>query len=1007
MIKLKGLRFLCSVMLVVSINGPVALYGQQAASPSLDFVYRKWNNQTGLPQNTVYDMVRDSAGYLWGATEEGLFRFDGAMFSLVDQTTHKELPSHTFYDLLPIGRQLWAAGRNNIVRITDRVEKIWDLGHKVSGGWIKSIEKDQQDRVWIGTSTGRLYYIENDSLYTVPNWQAGTGTAIESLFWTGNAMLVGTGKGLYRIDSTGGKPASVPQFAGVSITAIIGGARNSLWIGTANRGIYNYDQDTVHYTVADGLKQNNINSLFFDKQQRLWIGFQSAGYQVLDNGEFISPAQPETEHDGVRSILVTDDNLVWMGTNSSGLVQMRHAQVRSTDGSAGLNGKILLGIYQHPSGEIWTGTAGRGVTRIMDGRATEFNVATGLSGNLVLAITGRGDYVYVGTNAGLDRFNRITGRFDRHYTTADGLQNNSILALMADTRGQVWITTRLGGLQRLDQDDKLSVFSLPLELAQSNLLSLFEDDKKTVWIGTRNLGLIRIDSTDQVRHYHTDEGLMADIVYSFYLDKQKLLWLGTDKGLVAMEAGKFRLFNTETGLRFNEIYRILEDNKGYVWLSGNTGLQRILANDLMNARNYGGPDTRVRARLFNASDGMPNSETNGGFYPAGWKMLDGTLWFPTSAGVAVVDENMVSEESSELDIHIQSLRYADQEFFQGQAIRIPPGVSNFELRYTSIDFAKATDIRFFYRLRGFSDEWTAAGNRHVAYFSELAPGDYVFEVRAERYGYFSPTAVMAFTVRPYFYQTPWFKGLVFVFLLLVILGVILWLRQSARRKILEQQRITMAQIHGQEKERQFISAELHDSVNQQLTTAKLFLDFAKSNEAMSFELMAKSETVIQSVINNIRTLCNSLTPPSLKDIGLKEALEDLVHSYTSVGKFKVNWNFEIDPSELAEELKFTLFRITQEQMQNIVRHSTSRNVWLEFISSPTHLLVNIRDDGQGFDPKTQRFGLGFENIKNRLVLFNGRLELKTAPGKGCALHITIPLKKLTPPQQPPAGPHPV
>ncbi|RYY63140.1 MAG: hypothetical protein EOO05_00005, partial [Chitinophagaceae bacterium] len=596
----------------------------------------------------------------------------------------------------------------------------------------------------------------------------------------------------------------------------------------------------------------------------------------------------------------------------------------------------------------------------------------------------------------IDRFNRITGRFDKHYTEADGLQNNSILCLLTDSQGRIWITTRLGGLHRLDTNDRITAFQLPFGLGQSNLISLFEDSKKVLWIGTRNAGLIRIDTDDQVLHYHTAEGLMADIVYSFFEDRQNQLWLGTDKGLVAMSPGRFRLFTTDSGLRFNETYRILEDEEGYLWMSGNIGIQRILLNDLMNAKNYGGADTRVRARLFNTNDGMPNSETNGGFYPAGWKMKDGTMWFPTSAGMAVVNERMISEESNELDIHIQSLRYADQEFFQGQSIRIPPGVSNFEIRYTSIDFAKASDIRFYYRLKGFNEEWTAAGNRHIAYFSVLEPGNYVFEVRAERYGYFSPTAVMNFTVRPYFYQTTWFRAMVAVLLALGIIGVVAWLRLSAKRKIEQQQRITMAQIHGQEKERQFISAELHDSVNQQLTTAKLFLDFAKSNEAMSLELMAKSEKVIQSVINNIRTLCNSLTPPSLKDIGLKEALEDLVHSYVSVGRFRVNWNFQMDPAELTEELKFTLFRITQEQMQNVVRHSTCKNVWLEFLSSPTQLLVNIRDDGQGFDPKTQRFGLGFENIKNRLLLYNGKLELKTAPGKGCALMITIPLRKVTP-----------
>ncbi|MET0637383.1 MAG: two-component regulator propeller domain-containing protein [Chitinophagaceae bacterium] len=1005
MSKLTSTLFVHSLILVVALllTGPVT--AQKSQSEPYNFVYRKWNNESGLPQNTVYDMVRDSAGYLWGATEEGLFRFDGTVFSLVDQSNTRDLLSHTFYDLLPVGRELWASGRTNIIRFRNKVEKIWDIGSMIRGGWIRCIEKDDRNRVWIGTSTGRLFYIEDDSIHIVPNWVNGTGGSVEAMMFNGKAMMVGTGNGLYRIDSIGSAPVMIPQFRSIAVSVVIAGAGGDTWIGTENKGLYNFKTDTVHYTTGNGLRQNSINSLCFDLQQRLWIGFQSAGYQLLENGIFINPGQSDYEHDGIRSILVTNDAMAWLGTNSSGLLQLRPAQIGTSPAFMGLNGKILLGIYQHPGGEIWAGSAGRGVTRIVDGKVTEYNQSNGLSGNLVLSITGRGDYIYVGTANGLDRFNRLKGSFDKHYGVEEGLQHNAILAMLRDSDGRIWITTRNGGLHRMDSTDKITPIMLPAGLGQSNLISLFEDSRKMIWVGSRNAGMFRIDHQGEVVRYDREEGLMSDIVYSFFEDRQQQLWLGTDKGLVAMVNGKFRLFNTFDGLRFNEVYRILEDSRGYLWLSGNIGVQRIFLNDLLNAKNYGSSDTKIRSRLFNASDGMPNSETNGGFYPAGWKMLDGTLWFPTAAGAAVVDDQMISEESNDLGIQIQSLRYADQEFFQGQSIRIPPGVSNFEIRYTSIDFSKASDIRYFYRLKGFSDDWTPAGNRHIAYFSVLAPGDYVFEVRAERYGYFSPTASMGFTVNPYFYQTFWFKALMVILSIMAVVGAILWSRFSARRRIQEQQRITMAQIHGQEKERQFISAELHDSVNQQLTTAKLFLDFAKSNPAMSSELMLKSEGVIQGAIANIRTLCNSLTPPSLKDIGLREALEDLVHSYTSVGRFKVYWNFHIDPSDLSEELKFNLYRITQEQMQNIVRHSRCNHVWLDFVSNPTHLLINIRDDGKGFDLKTQRYGLGFANIRNRLVLYNGKMDLKSSPGKGCSIQITIPITKLT--QHPSAVEYPV
>ncbi|RYY63074.1 MAG: hypothetical protein EOO05_00265, partial [Chitinophagaceae bacterium] len=440
MVKLRGWRHIYPMIVAVALwaSNPVA--AQSADTSHYNFVYRKWNNETGLPQNTVYDMVRDSAGYLWGATEEGLFRFDGSMFSLVDQTTRKDLLSHTFYDLLPVGRELWASGRNNIVRINNRVEKIWDLGEKVSGGWIKCIEKDDRNRVWIGTSTGRVFYIENDSIHTLSKWTEGTGGSIEAMVYTGNTMVIGTSKGLYRVTGVDATPSPIPQFNGIPVTVVIAGEGRSLWVGTANRGLYRFDHDTLHYTTASGLSQNIINSLFFDSRKRLWIGYQSAGYQLLEKGEFIRPVQPETEHDGIRSILVTGDELVWMGTNSSGLVQMRPGLIRPSANFTGLTGKIMLAVYQDSSGEIWTGTAGRGVTRIVNGKATEYTSANGLSGNLVLSVTGRGKYIYVGTTGGIDRFNRITGRFDKHYTEADGLQNNSILCLLTDSQGRIWIT---------------------------------------------------------------------------------------------------------------------------------------------------------------------------------------------------------------------------------------------------------------------------------------------------------------------------------------------------------------------------------------------------------------------------------------------------------------------------------------------------------------------------------------------------------------------------------------
>ncbi|PZR24699.1 MAG: hypothetical protein DI535_21100 [Citrobacter freundii] len=961
-----------------------------ANSPAYNFVYRNWDNQSGLPQNTVYDMARDSAGYLWGATEEGLFRFDGAEFTIVNEANTPGLRSNTFYDVMSSGKDLWASSRNTVLRIRQKVEQVIDFRNHVRGGWIESIEKDPKNRLWVGTSTGELLYVEQDSIRVCPSWDVKEAGTIETLNSTRKGMFIGTSGGLFTMTDPVSKPIAIQRFQGVQVTSFAKGQNDEIWLGTA-KGLFHIGKDTVQYTEENGLKENFISSMFFAKDGKLWVGLRSAGYQILDNGKFVTPVQTRVAFDGVRAILPIEENLVWLGTNSSGLVQLKPTLIESAPPETNLAGKIILPVYQHPNGEIWVGTAGKGISRSFEGKTDIFTQDNGIASNLVLAVYGRKDHIYIGTSNGLDRYNITAKKIDKHFTDRNGLQNNGILCLFNDSRNRLWITTRLGGLHWMGEDEVIHPLPVSVLQGHPNLLCAFEDRHHNIWLGTRGAGALRVNTRNEVEQFHVNQKFPGDIVYAYFEDKEGDLWMATEKGLVLYSNNAFRLFDKESGLFFNEIYRILEDPKGYVWLSGNLGLQRVALSELLAVKHSSSGRIRLGVRLFNSLDGMPNSETNGGFFPAGWAMQDGTLWFPTVQGIAVADHGLIGAESNALNIQVQSLRFGNHEFLTSETIEIPPGVYNFEVRYTNIDFAKASDIQFHYRLKGLNDEWTQAGNRRVAYFSALAPGEYTFEVKAERYGYWSPTATLQFKVLPYFYQSNWFKLLVIVACMAAVALVVMALRRSAKRNIIEQQNIIKAQINGQEKERQLISTELHDSINQQLTTAKIYLDFAKSNVQMQTELIEKSETMVNAVINDIRTLCHSLTPPGLKDIGLKEALDDLLNPYLTVGKLQTHLRYDLEPDKLPEDLQFNLFRITQEQLNNIMRHSEATEVWLDFESNSTGILVSIRDNGKGFDLKKVQRGLGFNNIKNRLVIYGGKMEIRTAPGKGCTLMLSVPV----------------
>ncbi|HEY0677923.1 MAG TPA: PAS domain S-box protein [Chitinophagaceae bacterium] len=224
------------------------------------------------------------------------------------------------------------------------------------------------------------------------------------------------------------------------------------------------------------------------------------------------------------------------------------------------------------------------------------------------------------------------------------------------------------------------------------------------------------------------------------------------------------------------------------------------------------------------------------------------------------------------------------------------------------------------------------------------------------------------------------------------------------RKVLEQRLIeqeigkqrllTQATIDGQEKERREIGKELHDNINQILSTTKLYLDLAHNNtEGSTAEMIAISSRNIMEAINEIRKLSRSLVPPTLGDLGLIESVKDLCETFTSMQTFNIEFvHRNIREKQLPENQKLMLFRIIQEQTNNIVKHAKAKNVKIEMKAIRSLLTLQITDDGSGFDLSKTKKGVGLNNIINRAELFNGKVEIAARPGNGCSVKVSIPVK---------------
>ena len=211
-------------------------------------------------------------------------------------------------------------------------------------------------------------------------------------------------------------------------------------------------------------------------------------------------------------------------------------------------------------------------------------------------------------------------------------------------------------------------------------------------------------------------------------------------------------------------------------------------------------------------------------------------------------------------------------------------------------------------------------------------------------------------------------------------------------QINKQKLLTQASIDGQEKERKEIGKELHDNIGQQLTTTKLFLDMAKSSaDDSTAEMISMALKGVSDVINEIRSMSRSLMPPTLGDLGLMESITDLIESISRTQYLRIDLDdYEFDEDLVPDNKKLMLFRIVQEQLNNIVKHAAARRVNIMLRNDKPFLHLEIRDDGKGFDPKSVKKGLGLTNMRNRAELFGGEVKIVSSEGKGCTLTVKVP-----------------
>lgn len=951
-----------------------ALDGSRAVT---QHAHEAWMREEGLPSRTVLSLAQSAEGYLWVGTPEGLARFDGSRFSRFTARSEPRLPSREARRLLAgPGGALWI-GTEGLFRFAAGEFETVVESEALPGTLVQTLLPGRSGAVVVVTDTAVVEVAGGRSTPLLTPDEARGARLTAALLDEAGRLWFGTeSHGLGRKDASG--VVFLTRRDGLAADAVGPLARDrngTLWVGTP-RGLCAIEAGRIRRLgVEDGLPSDLVTALLPDRDGNLWIG-TNRGLGRLSGGRLSSLSSRDgLSGDAVNCLLEDRDGSLWVGTEQGGLTRLRDAPFVVFGVPEGLAAEVVWTVHEDPDGAIWVGGYGGRVARLLGGRVESLELPGDRVNDRVstLARDGSGT-LWAGTLTGLVALR--AGRFVRQGPR--GVPPGTVKCLLADRRGRLWVGTTHGlgclgdGCPRpLGTGD-----GLPGEVVRA----FHEDAAGRIWAGTDG-GLGRLEGERFVA-FNPEEGPLP--VWAIHEAEGGVLWLGTPgKGLARFDGASFRRITAADGLFDDVVYTVLGDGAGRLWMSSNNGVFRL---GLAEAEAFlAGTAPSVRCASHGTADGLRDPECNGGVQPAGLRGRDGRLWFATASGVAVVDPLRVGDGRPAPPVAVESVQ-ADGREVAGPGL--PAGTGRLEVRYTALLPADPAAVRFRHRLEGFDEGWVEAGARRTAAYTRLPPGDYRFVVQAsyEDGGVSSREASVRLRLPPLFHQTAGFRAAMAG----AAAGVGFLLYAARVRSVRRRYDEVLS-------ERTRVARELHDTLAQGLAAAVVRIGNAREAlppgaEASERHLL-KAEEAARQGLDEARRAVWGLRSPALAQAALAQALAAFARERAEGSGVEVVVEGAGRERRLPPDVEAELLRIGQEAVVNAVAHARPGRIRVGVAYTKSEVSVVVEDDGGGFDPNApahERGRYGLLGLRERAERLGGRLTVRSAPGGGTLVAVTVP-----------------
>ena len=802
--------------------------------------------EEGLSQNSVVSIAQDSLGFMWFATRNGLNRYDGYEFRVFESQPDDSLSlSSNAVNSLEVlsGTVLWIGTAQGLCMWDQRIGKIVRMNSYFDKDTLKGVYNigdlhvDSQGDLWVMASMGGFHIFQRKkgermfhkrlTLRDLPgNIEGFYGQFMEDRI--GNVWIGTSRRGIWIYNRTKDSFAPLPASQSLdtlAVTSMLCDKSGTPWIGTL-KGLYTWKSSTSEFVPVPGLNDPIVRSLYMDRNGRVWVGTDRGGLNLYDNVTHSFKVYNESTdgtgllHNSVQSIYGDRQGILWVGTYAGGVNyhdpnpgKFYNYQV-GTQGSP-LNSNIITAFAEDQDENLWIATDRGGLSYIdhQGNRFKNFRNRPGdsesLSTDIIqhIGMTRDGDLLIGTWQSGLDIYDPRAGKFfHNRYQSGDhtSLVDNSVNYAMQDSQGKIWVgTTRGVNISReiIDHTRLRSPLSfvtyqydpgIASSLSNNYVTRILEDKRKRIWIATSagvNLWDTRSKTFINFENNPEDRALFnRQHIHCIDEDEDDNLLLGTNEnGLIVYHYPTDSLvyYTKRDGLPSNTVVGLQRGSNDDWWISTSNGLTRF--------------DIKTRKfQNYNRHDGLPSNEFR---VNANACLRNGELLFGGNNGFTRFHPDSIKTNRHPPQISFTAFRLFNQvvepaakgvltsDISMTDHVELSAYQSSFGIDFIGINYTASQKNTYAYRMEGIDEDWNLSGSQHAANYSYLPPGDYRFLARsANSDGYWSKPISILITIKPYWWNTTWFRVLAIVSIFAGI-GLVFRIRTRqliVRKKVLEQ-----------------------------------------------------------------------------------------------------------------------------------------------------------------------------------------------------------------------------